>query len=137
MNKERLQELADHIRTTKHTRDGTGQRKDRSCFHLAYFQFDCGAPMCIAGHCMYMHGKDVPRKFLNERDLLSETNLAYVARIFDLSYHLIEELCAPSCGDIEYDAVTPKIAADVIERLIATNEVKWPVEVRKYEAAIE
>ncbi len=83
----------------------------------------CGTAGCIAGWACQRFGGDVDR--VSEIDVCA-------TELLGLDTETASKLFTPyDVGlPVEYDKVTPKTAARVLERLADTGEVKWPKRVR-------
>lgn len=135
MRKDRIKELAAHLKKCEWSSAGPGKAEDNSHFRLARWQFDCGAPGCIAGHAVALFGnlqrlpsdEAGPSIFRQAKELLDLT--AFEAnRLFipddthssgGVSFRLFE--------DRGLSDIAPKEAAKVLEYLAETGAVEWDI----------
>ena len=121
MNTERILELADHIEKLEHYPEEELPNKSPDYFSMDQWQFDCGAPACMAGHaCHLWGGLGSSQIYGQARDAL------------DLDRSTASSLFSPNPGYQEYSefylSITPAIAAGVLRNLALTGEVVWPDE---------
>ena len=120
MNRERILELADHIEKLEHYPHPLLPNKSPDYFSMDTWQFDCGAPACLAGHACHLWGGRPGNIADHARDAL------------DLDRSTAAELFAPAPGYREYSdfylSITPAMAATVLRNLALTGEVVWPEE---------
>lgn len=135
MNTENIKKLIDHLRNE--VIDGPPDDPDDVCaFDMSQWAFPCGAPACIAGHAALMNGVnlvELSKKRVIGSDLPFVSFVEYhkiitssAAEYLGVDLYTADDMFAPT--NIVLGRVSPKDAADMLERYLLTNEVVWAEE---------
>lgn len=126
---ERLRKLADHVEALEHhSRTFVGKYGEPG-FNLGLYQFDCGAPACIAGHAEVMfpedpRGREVP-------EARAKTFNRAKCRL-GLEQDEAHDLFTPGHLLVNLMDVPPEVAAAVLRRFADTGHVTWPEDAETY-----
>lgn len=85
-------------------------------------EYDCGTPSCVAGWALYTFGDD-----LNYRWVETEALSRDAGQLLGIDSEDADRLFLPD--EVNYEMITPAIAASVLREFARTGEVEWPEEV--------
>lgn len=125
MNVERVRELATAIRTASLVERDVGF--NMSVFNETIERADCadmtghncGTVACVAGWAALMWAEE---ELTEDDDYIN-----FLSNTLDVSFEMAENIATPdvSDGTLDYSVITTDQAADMLERLADTGEVKW------------
>ncbi len=137
LNVKRINQLADYLEAETEFQDlEAGPRNARTMtqFNMSRFEFNCGAPACIAGHACTLFRNPIRRALdLTHRNgplYLTLDTPGMATKLLGLSHSQAGTLFTPSRLPDNfngYNSITPKVAAAVLRHLAKTGEVDWSV----------